>query len=278
MTLAALDRWTLGYLAFASAILVGGTRPDPVGTMAIGAGYAALAAIACAAPWLRRRGVVPRFLADFYPLIAAAGLYTAIGIVNAAAGVSHDGVVQRWEEAIFGGQPSREWIRAMPSRALSWLLHAAYLSYYLILAAAPLGLWSAERYDGARRVTLAMTIAFYVCYAAFLLFPVAGPRYAFPLADNPATRTAIAGLTQRLLDDGAAWGTAFPSSHVAVSLVAAGATLHESRLLGIVLMVAAVLLTLATVYGQFHYAVDALAGALVAAAVVAGMRAAKIAG
>ena len=274
MKLAALDRWTLGYLALASALLVVGPRPDR--TPMIAAGYAALAALACAAPRLRRSGVVPRFLADFYPLIAAVGLYTAIGIVNTAAGVSHDAAVQRWEEAVFGGQPSREWIRAMPSRALSWLLHGAYLSYYFILAAAPLGLWASGRYEGARRVTFAMMVAFYLCYATFLLFPVAGPRYTFALADNAATRTAIAQLTQRLLDDGAAWGTAFPSSHVAVSLVAAGATLREWRPLWVVLMVAAVLLALATVYGQFHYAVDAVAGAVLAAAVVAGMRAAKM--
>ena len=41
-------------------------------------------------------------------------------------------------------------------------------------------------------------------------------------------------------------------------------------------MAAAVLLALATVYGQFHYAVDAIAGAALAGAVVAGMRAAKM--
>jgi membrane-associated phospholipid phosphatase len=106
---------------------------------------------------------------------------------------------------------------------------------------------------------------------------VAGPRYLFPLAANAASDTAIARFTQRLLDDGAAWGTAFPSSHVAVSVVAAGVAVREWRPLGVVLLVAASLLTLGTVYGQFHYAVDAVAGAGLAAAVVAVSRADKIA-
>jgi membrane-associated phospholipid phosphatase len=150
-------------------------------------------------------------------------------------------------------------------------MHAGYLSYYLILAGAPLGLWLSGRREGARRVTLAMMAAFYLCYAIFLLFPVAGPRYTFPLADNAATATGIARFTQRLLDGGAAWGTAVPSSHVAVSLVAAGVTLGEWRALGAPLLAAAILLTLGTVYGQFHYAVDAVAGAALAAAVVALM-------
>jgi membrane-associated phospholipid phosphatase len=121
-------------------------------------------------------------------------------------------------------------------------------------------------------VTLAMMATFYICYAIFLLFPVAGPRYFFPPAANAATGAAIAHFTHRLLDAGAAWGTAFPSSHVAVALVAAGTALREWRPLGAILLVAASLLTLGTVYGQLHYAVDAIAGACLAAAVVAVSR------
>jgi membrane-associated phospholipid phosphatase len=239
------------------------------GGLLIAAGYAALGVVAIAAPSWRRRGGLAAFGAEFYPLAAAVGLYTAIGMINAAAGVSHDGAVQRWEQVVFGGQPSHDWIRAAPWPWLSWLLHAGYLSYYFILAGAPLALWLSGRRDGARRVALAIMIAFYACYAAFQLFPVAGPRYAFPLAENAATATAIARFTQRLLDGGAAWGTAFPSSHVAVSLAAAGATVQEWRGPGIVLLCAALLLTVGTVYGQFHYALDAIAGALVAGAVLA---------
>jgi membrane-associated phospholipid phosphatase len=261
----------VGYLAFATAMLVAPGRARFAGVTWILAGYAALLALALAAPALRRRGGRPGFLAEFYPLLAAVGLYTAVGMVNAIAGVSHDAAVQRWEDALFGGQPSREWIRAAPWPWLSVAMHAGYLSYYLILAGAPLGLWLSGRREGARRVTLAMMAAFYLCYAIFLLFPVAGPRYTFPLADNAATAMGIARFTQRLLDGGAAWGTAFPSSHVAVSLVAAGVTLGEWRALGAPLLAAAILLTLGTVYGQFHYAVDAVAGAALAAAVVALM-------
>jgi len=64
-----------------------------------------------------------------------------------------------------------------------------------------------------------------------------------------------------LLDGAAAWGTAFPSSHVAVALVASLAASRAWRALGLVLTPAAVLLSPGTAYGQFRYAVDALAGA-----------------
>ena len=60
-----------------------------------------------------------------------------------------------------------------------------------------------------------------MCYAVFLAFPVAGPRYLFPPAVNAATTVPAAAVTHRLLQGASAWGTAFPSSHVAVALVAA---------------------------------------------------------
>jgi membrane-bound metal-dependent hydrolase YbcI (DUF457 family) len=89
------------------------------------------------------------------------------------------------------------------------------------------------------------------------------------LTHSLAFAAALAAvLTQRLLERAAAWGTAFPSSHVAASLVASVSAWRGLKPLGAPLVVLAVLLTLGTVYGQFHYAVDALAGAALAAAVL----------
>jgi membrane-associated phospholipid phosphatase len=262
----ALDRWTMAYACFASVVIVGrgGSLAAPLVTA-----HAALVGVALLAPRLRGAGSAGRFIAAFYPLLAVLGLYSSIGLVNAAGTISHDVMVQRWEAGLFGGQPSRDWIRAVPDPALSWTLHVAYLSYYMTLAAAPLGLWLSGRRESARHVAFLMMITFYLCYAAFLVFPVTGPRYVFPQADNAATAVLPARLAQRLLDGNAAWGTAFPSSHVAVSLVGAGAAVREWPAFGMALLVPAVLLTFGTVYGQFHYASDAIAGAVVAATVLA---------
>jgi membrane-associated phospholipid phosphatase len=272
MALRPIDRLTIVYAALASlALLLRWPGEPPLPAPLLGF-YVLLVAVALSAPWLRRRGGAARFFGDFYALILTVGTYTAIGALNRAAGVSHDPVVQRWEQALFGGQPSMDWIRAWPWPWLSWLLHLGYLSYYFILAGAPLGLLLARRRDAARdAVTLTMA-AFYVCYVTFLYFPVAGPRYLFPLADNAATRTAVARFTQDLLNGAAAWGTAFPSSHVAAALVAALAAWRGWRPLGAALLPAAVLLSLGTVYGQLHYAVDALAGVAVAALIWSARR------
>ena len=78
-----------------------------------------------------------------------------------------------------------------------------------------------------------------------------------------------------LLDRGDSWGAAFPSSHVAASVVATGMALRFWRALGLVLLPFTAGLILAVVYGQFHYAVDALAGLMVAALMLGIMQTAE---
>jgi membrane-associated phospholipid phosphatase len=269
LDLAPIDRVTLAYLATALAFtLAVGPRTAPSSWL-LPTGLALAAIVAgVIAPRARRRGGAGRFLGEFYPLLMAPALYTHVGLVNRARGVSHDVLVQGWDQALFGTQPSLEWIRAFPSPPWSALMHGAYLSYYGILAAAPLGPWLAGRRPAARTTLLLTMATFYLSYACFLAFPVAGPRYFFSPAANAATATPLAALTHRLLEAGSAWGTAFPSSHVAAALVASICAWRALRPLGSVLLPLAVLLSLATVYCQLHYAVDALAGAVLAAAVL----------
>jgi membrane-associated phospholipid phosphatase len=267
MGLAPIDRATLAYLAVALGFtLAHGPHQAPAAVLLpLGLALAALLA-GFVAPRARRNGSLGGWLAEFYPLALTVGLYTHVGLVNEARGIAHDAVVQGWEQALFGGQPSLAWIRGFPS--WSSLMHAAYLSYYGVLVAAPVGLWLARRRAAARTTLLLTMTTFYVCYAIFLAFPVAGPRYLWAPAANAATAVPVATFTHRLLEGGSAWGTAFPSSHVAAALVAAGCAWRGLPRLGVALVPPALLLSLATVYGQLHYAVDALAGAALAGLVL----------
>jgi membrane-associated phospholipid phosphatase len=131
------------------------------------------------------------------------------------------------------------------------------------------------RREASRRTIFAVMVTFYLCYVVFLFFPVAGPRYAFDAAHNAATTVGPARFAQWLLDRGDSWGAAFPSSHVAASVVATGMALRYWRALGWVLLPFTAGLILAVVYGQFHYAVDALAGLVVAAVMLGIMQTAE---
>ena len=209
----------------------------------------------------RDLGPVGRLLHDVYPIVLLLALYASIDILNGSGRVPvHDLTVQRWDAALFGGQPSRDWWRATPSRFWSTVLHGAYFSYYVIILAPTLVLL--RRVDRAplRRFVLAVMTTFVICYLWFIFFPVAGPYYAFPrptgaFIDNPTARLVYAVLAQ-----GSSFGAAFPSSHVAASVAATVVTWSVSRRLAIALGLATALLTVGVVYCQMHYGVDAIAG------------------
>lgn len=270
-SLTALDRLTLAYVAVPTLALVLSFRDGPIRWWPLLlVGHALIVTCVLLAPRARNAGPVGRFVGDLYPLLLLAALYGEIGIFTLHRGVVHDAAIQALELRLFGAQVSVAWIRAMPNVALSWVLHLCYLAYYGILVAAPLGLWVSGRRDAARAALLAIMVTFYLHYAVFLFYPVAGPRYFFPLADNAATAIWPAQAIQQLLNGADSWGAAFPSSHVAATVVATGMAWLHWRALGLVLAPVALGLTLGVVYGQFHYGVDALAGVLVGGAVLGG--------
>jgi hypothetical protein len=208
-----------------------------------------------------------RALHVFYPLVLLAGFYGAIGVLNEGRGLAaimdHDALVQRWESAVFGGQPAFDWIRRAPSVFWSGLLHLAYLAYYpMILLPAPV-LAAHGNWEGARRVVFATMLAFVPCYLVFVLFPVAGPNYAFPHPTGPVREVWSARIVYGLLAGGSSVGAAFPSSHVAATLAATAAAWRAWPPLGRVMVGPFLLLSVAVVYCQMHYAVDAVSGIVV---------------
>jgi len=221
-------------------------------------------------------GPVGRTIRELYPLLLLAALYGELDVLNGPGAVEvHDATVQRWELAIFGVQLSTEWWRAMPSRFWSAVLHAAYLSYYLIVVAPAFYFVWRRNLPALRHFVLVVMTTFVVCYLAFIFFPVAGPYYLFPRPDPWFTDNVFARMVYGTLATGSSYGAAFPSSHVAAALAAVLSSARGSKGLAWALALPTALLTVAVVYCQMHYGVDAIAGLLVGAAVVAAVRSFK---
>lgn len=259
------DKLLLGYVGFVTAVILvrGWTlRSGPAWILLMHGLFGLLVWLFTRLKPQDRTG---QFLHDLYPLIMLLPFYGAIGVLTEQHGwdqvLAHDRTVQSWEQALFLGQPSFQWIRRSPSQFWSATLHLAYLAYYLILLG-PLFLRIRGLRSEAQDVLFRCMLAFVACYAVFLLYPVAGPYYAFPRPEGPVRQVWSARLVYGLLDSGSSFGAAFPSSHVAATMAVTLTVWRYDRTLGTVFAPLSALLTIGTVYCQMHYAVDAIAGLL----------------
>jgi len=214
------------------------------------------------------RAPQPNALLDWAPLLIMPALYAELAVLNSAlwGGRYFDDLVIGWEQALFGGQPSRDLANAAPWPALSEALHFSYLSYYALIFVPPLLIWLRRSRAALRDAVFTVMLVFLAHYLFFVYFPVQGPRYLFPAPGGEA----IAGypfrdLAHRVLESGSSRGAAFPSSHVGVGVAASFVAWRHLRPLAPVVALLTVGLALGAVYGGFHYGVDALAGAALGA-------------
>src|SRR3989442_1576130 len=233
----AIDLATGAYVAVATGAVLLSFRGDGIpGWPWVLTAHTLIAALVLLAPRARNSGPLGRFLGDWYPMLLLPALYGEIGVLTLSAGFQNDLLIQRLETWGFRSQISYRLVREAPHVLVSWVLHACYLASYAILYASPFALWMVGRRDASRHTIFAVMATFYLCYLAFLFFPVAGPRYAFDLAHNPATDVGPARFAPWLLAPADAWGAAVPSSHVADSGGAPGMALRSWGPLGLVVL------------------------------------------
>lgn len=259
--LLAIDRVFVLYLGLTGILAVLGGGP-------VGYGLAAAHAIAILViirvshrPLPRNAGW--RWLRLVYPVAATPFLlYPELRFLNRViTDRLFDRIVQGWEQTLFGVQLSMTFHEWLPDFTFSELLHLGYMSYYVLVPIALVGVYVTRGDAALHRAAFATALAFLVSYLAFTLFPVAGPRYDFPPIGGEVSGGAFYRIVHAILETGSSRGTAFPSSHIAASGVAVLAAGREDRRWAWTLILPQVTLALGTVYGRFHYGVDALAGA-----------------
>jgi len=146
------------------------------------------------------------------------------------------------------------------------LLEAAYLSVYVIGPLSLGALYMLRRRDAADRLWLAFLLGLMLSYAQFPFWPSEPPRVMYPGWDLPSFLTPLRRLNLFLVGNYGIHISVFPSAHVSGAV--AGALMFRRILprrhwVGDILMTVAVLIAVATVYGRYHYIVDAVSGAAV---------------
>jgi membrane-associated phospholipid phosphatase len=100
-------------------------------------------------------------------------------------------------------------------------------------------------------------------YALFPFFPSEPPRYAFPAVAAPTVITWVRDLNLWILGKATIHSGVFPSAHVSAAFSSAWAMFFvraQRPILCRTLVVYAISVSVATVYGRYHYAADVLAG------------------
>jgi membrane-associated phospholipid phosphatase len=218
------------------------------------------------------------FLRHFYPLFVYFWFFAECGWLNRMFFKEYlDPLAIRWDQALFGCQPSILFMKKAPYLLVSELFYAAYFSYYLMIFGVGIALYRRNR-DQFFHYLSVVSFVFYICYASYIALPIVGPRvffhdvpgYTLPqeldaLAPDPSYPAAVQtgpffqlmAFIYRVFE---APGAAFPSSHVAIALCTVYFSFNYLRRIRYPHLVLAILLCFATVYCRYHYAVDVLAG------------------
>jgi membrane-associated phospholipid phosphatase len=142
-------------------------------------------------------------------------------------------------------------------------LEACYLLVYAVAPFVVAILYVERRRERVNGVLFLYLLGTLLAYALFPYFPSDPPRVAFGGSDMPNVSSVLRELNLRLVGDYGIHSSVFPSAHVSSAFSAAWALLAylpERRRIGWGMLLYAVSVALATVYGRYHYAADVAAG------------------
>ena len=143
-------------------------------------------------------------------------------------------------------------------------LELCYLLVYTTGSFCIAVLWIAKRRREENRFNVILLTGTLLSYALFPYFPSRPPRFAFPNSFPPAEHNLLRSLNVYLLNHASIHTGVFPSAHVSSAFAAAWGMFlvlpRSQKRFAWWLLLFAVSVARATVYGRYHYAADAVAG------------------
>ncbi len=258
----ATERLTASFgIAVAAAVI--SLNGVTVGLATLAVNIAAAAVTLFVLPGMRgQRSATTRFLGHTFPLLIFFVFYKECGLILSRPGVNwRDASLERTEMVL------QEVFPNIPAGA-GELLSASYMSYIpFVITAAILVLRGDAHSRGLETLVRRIALAWALCFTAFVVFPVLGPRFV----DAPAQEAllgdgpfgALALFNQRY---GMLHGGAFPSAHIAASVIALGALSLRQRVLFLPLVLA---IFVSVVALRYHYRIDVVAGIAVGLGAIA---------
>lgn len=172
-----------------------------------------------------------------------------------------DELLARLDLAIFGFNPNL----ALSGFQPVWLTELMMLAY---LAYLPLVVWLAYRLfrhkgqAGLQSYAFTLGLAYLACFLLFILVPASSPRFYFE-GIAPESGLFFRRLMNLVEISAQYRGGSFPSAHCAAGTVMLYFSLQAGKKVTMVVIPLIILFFVSTVYGQYHYAVDVLAGVVI---------------
>ena len=203
-----------------------------------------------------------QFLRYWYIIASLTFIYWSIGsLVHLIFPEFLDRYIVSLEEKIFGELPNI-WIQKLENPYLTELMQISYAVYWFTIPVGSAIFYFKKRYDIFEYMLFFVLITFFLSYLMFIFIPVAGPRFMVMDQIYASYKgLLVTPFLRGFVESAGLRGGAFPSSHVAVAItVLFFVWKYYPRIAKRGFLPAVIGLTLATVYGQYHYLTDVVVG------------------
>lgn len=205
------------------------------------------------------------FLRDSYPFFLYTFLFKEVSIiVNMFFPFWLEQSLIEWDLFLFGNHPT-VWLQKFATPWFSELMAFSYWSYYVFIPFVGIILYVRKDRGLFHSYAFCLSLTMYACYFLFLFLAARGPHETMA---HLHTERELAWIFDRMVHSiqsaAKISGAAFPSSHVAAMWISWFFAFKSRKSLGWVLAPLVISLTFSVVYMRYHYAVDAIAGVIMA--------------
>ncbi|MBL4569516.1 MAG: phosphatase PAP2 family protein [Flavobacteriaceae bacterium] len=203
-------------------------------------------------------------LRNTYPILLSMYFYSKTVFYNKFLFDNFDPYLIKLEEQIFGFQPSQQFSTYFSSKLFSELMYMGYFSFYILIIGFVLYTYFKKKND-FNELAFKLAASMLIFYLIFGIFPSAGPQFYFSAPESTApTAYVFDTIMQFIIKNGDQPTGAFPSSHVGISVILLLLSRKKAPNYFKKAWPFVILLTLSTVYIKAHYAIDAIAGIIIA--------------
>lgn len=215
-------------------------------------------------PRVRKQFQKKSNLAFVFSTLSLAGyayLYKLAGALVTFLSVGwQDELLARLDRVVFRFSPNL----AISYRSVWWteLMMFAYLAYLPLVVWLAFRLYRQKGQQELQKYAFALGLAYMTCFILFILVPAASPRFYFEGA-GPTAGLFFRRLMNLVERSAQYRGGSFPSAHCAAGTVMLYFALRAGKKVSLVVILLIILFFISTVYGQYHYGVDVLAGMII---------------